>query len=201
MAQFTYSTVPGKIPALLAKIREVGVPSTKVTRDWLRSIGFRSSNDPSLISVLRQIGFLDNSGLPTEVWKQYRGANYKSVLGQAIPTGYAELYATYPDAHNRSGQELESFFSTHTSAGKQAVEKMVSTFKTLCQNADFGAAEAGVLAQPVARTSVVREPQGSAGVTININVELTLPETTDETVYDNFFKAMKKHLIAESDHD
>lgn len=34
------------------------------------------------------------------------------------------------------------------------------------------------------------------GVTINLNIQLTVPETTDEKVYDKFFEAMKKHLLS-----
>jgi hypothetical protein len=41
MAEFVYTTVPGKIKPLLTKIREVGVPS-KATVQWLKSIGFKS---------------------------------------------------------------------------------------------------------------------------------------------------------------
>src|SRR5687767_8030201 len=89
-----YTTVPGKIPTLLQKMREVGVPS-KATRDWLKSLGLKSSNDPTLIPVLRQIGFIDAAGVPQPAWKQYRGADYKKVLGRAIRQGYEDLYRTY----------------------------------------------------------------------------------------------------------
>lgn len=199
MSDFKYTTVPGKIPSLLDKIREVGVPSKKVTLDWLKSIGFASSNDRSLLRVLEQAGFVDSSGVPGETWKQYRGANHKGVLAAAITKGYADLYATYPDAHNRPNADLESFFSTHTSAGKQVVEKMVATFKGLCQKADFGAAEAGVVDLPTGgpmKATTTTHGSGT-GVTININIELTLPETSDEDVYNNFFRAMREHLIGE----
>lgn len=33
-------------------------------------------------------------------------------------------------------------------------------------------------------------------VTLNINIQLTIPETENEKVYENFFEAMKKHLLA-----
>jgi hypothetical protein len=33
-------------------------------------------------------------------------------------------------------------------------------------------------------------------VTLNINIQLTIPETENEKVYDNFFQAMKKHLLS-----
>jgi hypothetical protein len=33
-------------------------------------------------------------------------------------------------------------------------------------------------------------------VTVNINVQLVLPESTDEEVYRKFFAAMREHLIS-----
>lgn len=197
-SSFSYTTVPGKIPSLLSKLRDVGIPN-KVSYEWLKSVGFKSSNDRTLISVLKQAEFVDASNVPTQVWKDYRGSKHKSVLGNALLKGYKELYATYPDAHNRSTSDLESFFSTKTSAGKQSIDKMVKTFKGLAQNADFGAKEAGAAASikgdssnPIER--VVETASGGA-ITINLNIQLTLPETTDEKVYDKFFQAMKKHLM------
>jgi uncharacterized protein DUF5343 len=78
MADFAYTTVPGKIPSLLNKIREVGIPP-KVTVQWLKSIGFKSSNDSSLLGILKLIGFIDSSAVPTSRWSKYRGIDYKKV--------------------------------------------------------------------------------------------------------------------------
>lgn len=101
MADFAYTTVPAKLPALLGKIREVGLPA-KATVQWLKTIGFTSSNDSSMLKVLEQIGFVDSSRVPGEPWQKYRGGDYKRVLGNAIRSGYRELYETYSDAHARS---------------------------------------------------------------------------------------------------
>jgi hypothetical protein len=68
MADFQYTTVPGKISTLFDKIRSVGVPP-KVTVQWLKAIGFTSSNDTSLLPVAKAVGFADQSGVPTEYWK------------------------------------------------------------------------------------------------------------------------------------
>lgn len=45
--------------------------------------------------------------------------------------------------------------------------------------------------------SVSRKVTNELGqnVTLNINIQLTIPDTDDEKVYENFFKAMKKHLF------
>ena len=120
MGDVVYTTVPGKIPALLSKIKQVGVPP-KVTHAWLKTIGYTSSNDGSLLGVLRIAGLIDSSGVPTERWSQFRGAQGKEVLGHGIRQGYAELYAVYPDAHSRSNTDLEHVFSSSSKAGKQAI--------------------------------------------------------------------------------
>ncbi len=52
MGDFVYTTVPGKIKPLLTKIRDVGIPA-KVGSEWLKVIGYTSSNDRSLIGVLK----------------------------------------------------------------------------------------------------------------------------------------------------
>src|SRR5262249_1178964 len=126
----------GKIKALLAKIREVGVPQ-KVSLQWLKAVGFKSSNHASLIGVLKFIGFTDSSGIPTSRWTQYRGANHRQVLGKGIREGYADLFAVYADANQRNAGDVDHVFSTSSSGGKQVVGKTVSTFRALAEQADF----------------------------------------------------------------
>jgi len=47
------------------------------------------------------------------------------------------MYAIYPDAHTRGNEDLENFFSTRSVGGKQVITAIVSTFKALCEQADF----------------------------------------------------------------
>ncbi len=42
---------------------------------------------------------------------------------------------------------------------------------------------------------VAVQTPGGSGLTVNINIALTLPETNDEKVYAAFFKAMRDHLL------
>ncbi len=207
MADYTYTTVPGKIGRLLQKIREIGIPQ-KAQQQWIKSIGFTSSNDTSLIGVLKQIGLVDSSGIPTSVWTQFRGANYKEVLGSAIRTGYADLFAVYPDADRRGATELEHVFSTSTSAGKQVIAKTVATFKALCEQATFSDsgenAELNVstpsMHQPVHQIpqgkAPVTSPSGGPSVHIDIQVHIA-PESSPEQI-DQIFKSMAKHLYGKA---
>lgn len=131
MADFVYTTVPGKISQLFKKIKEVGVPS-KADVQWRKTIGFTSSNDQSLINVLKFLNFIDGSGAPTETWRKYRASNQKVILASAIKQGYADLFSVYHDADKRSQSELSSFFTSRSSAGQQAIAKTIATFKASC---------------------------------------------------------------------
>jgi hypothetical protein len=203
MADFPYTTVPGKIKPLLAKVREVGVPP-KVTLQWLKLVGFRSSNDASLIGVLKFIGFIDASGVPTANWTQYRGAKHNSVLGEAIRTGYADLFAVYPDANERTQSELDHVFSTSSSGGKQVITKTVSTFKALAEQAEFSPVgertdlhlvSSGPLHTPPApRMAAVLARGNGGGPALHIDVQIHIsPEASAEQI-DQIFASMAKHL-------
>lgn len=207
MAEYAYTTTPKKIEAFLDKIQEVGVPS-KATQAWLTSIGFTSTNDRSLLSIMRQIGFVDSTGKPTAAWEEFRGGNRKA-LAKAIEQGYQPMYAVYSNAHKRSSAELESIVkSTAPKLGKDAVNRILSTFRALVEIADFDGAHSGPvgndlvspnghLDEPVsvAQPAAAVVQRLGSGVTINVNVQLTLPETTDATVYEKLFAAMREHLL------
>lgn len=209
MAEFSYTTVPGKLPALMEKIRSVGVP-TKATGQWLKSIGFTSSNDATLIGVLKQIGFIDGSGAPTDAWKKYRGANPKHVLADAIRSGYSALFSVYEDADRRPQQELENVFRSTSTAGSQVIGKAAVTFRNLCALADFGGSHAQVTAvhavdplhHPVKNPpshqggqQMAHDPS-SPSVHIDIQVHIS-PESSPEQI-DQIFASMAKHLYGKA---
>lgn len=202
MSDVIYTTVPGKIPNLLSKIKQVGVP-TKVTQAWLKTIGFTSSNDGSLIGVLRVAGLIDSNGVPTERWSRFRGSRGKDVLGEGIQQGYPELYAVYPDAHARSNIDLEHVFSSSSKAGKQAIQKAVSTFKNLAAEAEFNSdAEEGethfkaeTLHAPV--TDLKTAARGSArsnAPSLHIDVQVHVSSDASAEQIDQIFASMAKHL-------
>ena len=205
MATFPYCQVNRRLKDFFDKIRDVRVPK-KADREWLSSIGFGSQPEASIIPVLRFIGFVDASGVPTQRWHDFRNsAASRAVLAEAIRQSYGELFDTYPDAHRRDAETLRRFFHTKQGAGKQVTSKTLGTFQALCELADFDAVPAAVPPlelgigenssteshTPVPRAN--RQPV-APGLAINLNIQLALPETTDESVYDRIFSAMRKHL-------
>lgn len=201
MADFAYTTVPGKLKTLLTKIREVGVPP-KVTIQWLKTVGFKSSNDASLIGILKFIGLTDSSGVPTSKWTQFRGANHRQVLGEAIREGYQDLFAVYPDANQRSQADLDHVFSTSSSGGKQVIGKTVSTFRALAEQAEFSPVDqqtdlhmaSGPLHTPPVQGPAASAPRAAEGPTLHIDIQVHISPEASADQIDQVFASMAKHL-------
>ena len=205
MADYPYSLVPGKLREILSKIRSLGIPA-KANLKWLESIGYKSKNDRTMITVLKFIRFIDTSGKPSELWLKYRGRDNEKVLAQGISEGYAELFATYPDAYKRGQNELENFFSTHTTAGKQVIGKTVSTFRTLCDLAKFDEEaiqpqemeESQTIPSPAALPQslpvVPQEPVTGTTPSIHIDVQIHISSDCSLEQIDHIFASMAKHL-------
>lgn len=205
MPEFPYTPVTGKLKTFFQKMLEVGQPPT-VNVQWLSSIGFKSSNDRKFIPIVKFIGFADQSGKPLGRWLTYRDKSHSGkVLAEGIRAGYTELFGIYPNAHERGVGDLENFFSTRTKGGAQVVSQTVATFMTLCKLADFSDTPVETMVSSkrllpegtkadIGSAKHVSQGLGP-GITVNINIQLTVPDTTDETVYDKFFAALKKHLL------
>jgi len=210
MATHVYMTNPARIREFLEAIQRVGVPD-KVTVRYLESLGFKSKNDRSLVRIIKALGFISSGGVPTERWQQYRDKTHAPVvLAQGLKEHYVELFKMYPDAHLKDKEALHNFFSSHTTVGANTLSIMIATFKVLADLADFEKQPGSVSAVPsvtqasTAQASPTQIPESGAallqqqtrgGLTVNINIQLTLPENATPDTFDAFFKSMKKHLL------
>jgi len=210
MAKFPYIQNRASLRRFLESIPERGVPP-KVDATYLLSVGVLSGSLSRMPSVLESLGFIDPSGVPTERWKAYRDSSQaRTELASGIRGAYSEVFETYADAYLKDDETLANFFSSTTSLAKSTVKDIVRTFKALCQLADFAPAEGAepfpeapvtivVEAEPTKKASE-RELQpvvrGRQGLTINVNIQLTLPsDIEDHNLYDRFFASLKKHLL------
>lgn len=204
MADVVYTTVPGKLGSLLSKIKSNGVPK-KADTLWLKAIGFTSSNDKSLLPVLKNIDFIDSAKVPTERWMKFRGIGGDAALGDAIRHGYRDLYDIYTDAHDRSASEIAHVFKSQSTAGDQAISKAVGTFKALVAGAKFNdlssgthhnhqsaAAVAAPMATPLAATAASGKHNSAPSLHIDLQVHIS-PEATADQI-DKIFASMAKHL-------
>jgi hypothetical protein len=203
-SSYPYTPVTNKLKALLGKVRSTGTPS-KLTAAHLKTLGFNSSNDPSMIGVLKFIGLVDMGGIPTPLWSEYRGQSHKAVLARAITRGYADLFAVYPDANARSTADITHVFSTSSTGGEQVIRQTVQTFKALVEEADFvsvlvahetelSAAQLHTPAAPNMAPALPANPLPKAGPAVHIDIQIHIsPESTSDQI-DKIFESMAKHL-------
>jgi len=180
-------------------IPETGTPA-KLTPEYLKTAGFRNTNDRAIISVLKFVNLLADDGTPTSDYSLLRdNSKAGAVMSSHLKTAYKELFDLYPDANNQPDEKLKNFFAPQTPAGGESVNKIVGTFKTLCESADFGAApiSSTTTGQGPSQVRVVSQtiPSSEGGVTINLNIQLQLPPTENAEIYDKIFESLKKHLI------
>ena len=199
MPSFPYMSNPAKIKQFLEHVQSASIPP-KVTQNYLLSAGYKSKNDRPLIKIMEFIGFLDPSGAPTSVWRDYRAkAGATVVLAKAIQTSYVDLFAMYPDAFRKDDEALRNYFTPKTDVGESTINYIVLTFKNLCKLADFeGVSAEAVVSEPLTspREEAAGIPTVTPGLTVNINIQLTLPATDDESVYDRLFASLKRNLLS-----
>jgi hypothetical protein len=89
----------------------------KVSQDWLRTAGWTSSNDRSVIPVLRFVGLTGADGRPTDLWDTVRAPSPPNKLrfGQAVKVAYSDLFQLYPDAHRKDAEVGLTRFDGHVS--------------------------------------------------------------------------------------
>ena len=203
MATYAYADVHGQIKPLLQRIQETGLPS-KVDVEWLASVGFKKSTDRSLNRVLKQIGFVDGSSVPSLRWRRYRDRQAAPrVLAEGIHDGYSGLFKIYPHAHQQAEEDLRNFFASNTKAGDEARRRMVRTFQMLCSLADFSQADdpsqedvdrpqpetSKPVAQPGAEDGVSRSK-----VSLHIDLQIHISPEADAEQIDQIFASIAKHL-------
>jgi hypothetical protein len=205
-SSYPYVTTPTSLRRFLESLPTFGLPP-KVTQKWLQGVGYKSSNERRIIPVLKFVGLVSPEGVPTDLWRQYGGgAEGRVAFAQAIRRAYGPLFQTFPDAHRRDKEALLNFFRANVDLGEETAKRCVATFKVLVEFADFqsevsidlesdttgddapkhgtaipsGASEAGL--------------RGGDGLTLNISIQLQLPNDADGKTYEELFAAMGKHL-------
>lgn len=195
-----------KIPQYFDTLLTARAPD-KFTVKFLADLSFTSSNDRQFINVLKAIGFLDDSGVPTERYYKFLDQSCsKKMVAEGIKEAYVDLFNLNVSANTMTQSEVEGKFKTLTNGSKAAttITQMAKTFTALCGYADWSDASIVpqpeiVVAQPKQETptspSVVPTHESrTAGFDLNYNIHIHLPATRDQAVYDALFASLAKHI-------
>lgn len=200
----------GAIPEYFEAIKQAQAPERFSVR-FLESLEFKSTNDRKFIGVLRALAFLDPDGKPTPRYYEYLDLSRSEiVLASAIREAYADLFAVNKDAHKLTADQVKNKLRTLYAGSKKdtVVGYIASTFVALVKCADFDSAAppATEPAMPTVPKDAVpagavrippppatpRTPAAMGSLQYHINI--VLPESRDQAVYDAIFKALRDHL-------
>jgi uncharacterized protein DUF5343 len=204
-----------KLGAILTAIQSAQAPP-KFNRTFLENLGFTSSGDRLVINMLKAVGLLSSDGTPTDRYFHFLDQTQaQQVLAEGIREAYSDLFQLNRDAQDMPKAELKGKIKTLTQGkvSDNVVEKMAITFQGLVKHADFntpvpvngdergnrpadssgddGEDDKGHLQDPSGPHDV-RGALPIAGLVYTINLQL--PESRDQAVYDALFKSLRAHL-------
>jgi hypothetical protein len=211
-ANVPYMPSVGNISKILDKIQNAGVPDV-FNIDFLKDLGFTSSNDRAIIKVLKYIGFLDPGGKPQTPYREFMdNTRAKGVLAARLRASYDDLFLADREANTRAVGALKGWFKTKTGEGDSVAEKIAGTFKALATYADWTAqpaptstpapsppreTETGVVATEsgTERSSIpARAPISELGFVYRL--EIHLPDTQNVETFRAIFRALREEMMA-----
>jgi len=197
------------LPELFSQIQAAAVPD-RFTFEFLKRLGLTSSNDRAYPSLLKRLGFLDPSGVPTERYRLYKDRSMApGVMAQAIRELYAEVFAVNENVYRESREVIKGIIARVSGNDERYVNLTLSTFMALCALANFESASAPAVAKggppdteaedepekPAAASIKARKPS-ELSLAFRHNIEIHLPATTDIAVYNAIFKSLREHLAS-----
>ncbi|MGA7433911.1 MAG: DUF5343 domain-containing protein, partial [Xanthobacteraceae bacterium] len=109
--QLPYLPSNKNVPALFEKIASAKIPD-KFNHNFLQTtIGLKSTNDRALIPLLRNLGFVDQSGTPTPSYRMLKGDSYKAAIADGTRNAYGPLFDADQSANELSGDKLKSLIA------------------------------------------------------------------------------------------
>lgn len=210
----SYVLKPTSIPAYFDAILDAQAPE-RFSLKFLENLGFTSTNDRLLIGLLKDLAFLNTDGTPQQTYFEFLDrSRSKQVLAEAVREAYSDLFAVNNNAHQLNKDDVKNKLRT-LYAGKKSdelIDRIARTFTAVCEYADFDAQPqasdfpAATPPSTDAKKNVFREeakedsaPPPKKNVNLELaslqyHINIVLPESRDQAVYDATFKSLNEHL-------
>jgi hypothetical protein len=187
------------LPVLFEKIVSAKIPDKFTHSFLLTTIGLKGTNDRALIPLLRNLGFLDPSGSPTQAYRLLKGDNRRVAIADGIRRAYGPLFDADQNAHKLPTDRLKSLVAQIAGTDADLTGRIANTFSALTKLGDFDAEkpEADEVKKEVKaetdRTEVEdRVKSRGLRTEFHYNIQVQLPSNGTEEVYLNIFNAIRK---------
>lgn len=213
----SYTTKPGSIEAYFNAMLDAEAPE-RFSQSFLEGLDFKSTNDRAFIRVLKDLGFVDADGVPKERYFEFLDRSQaQRVVAEGVREAYSDLFAINKRANGLSAEEVKNKLRTLYKGAKKdgLIARIASTFTALCEYGDFDATDPDVTrkpdptleasdAQPLKSAATAKQATGQADKSgslrpiglesLQYHINIVLPESRDQAVYDALFKSLREHL-------
>jgi Family of unknown function (DUF5343) len=207
----SYTFKPKSIPAYFDAILDARPPE-RFSIKFLENLGFTSTNDRLFVGILKDLGFLNRDGVPQQRYFDFLDRpQSKMVLAEGIRDAFSDLFAVNTKANEYTVDQAKNKLRT-LFAGKKTdlvIGHIAKTFKALCDYADFSKSRIPPVkhaaekeektkehplkeAEPAVKKAELRKEIDISALQYHLNI--VLPETRDQAVYDAIFRSLRDHL-------
>jgi len=214
---FPYATTVHGLNSTVRQLRSAFPP--KVNAETLKKLGIAPGNENSILQTLRFVGLFNEEGdKNAEAGKAFfitDDAKFGEAFGALVRRAYGSLFETLGEnAWDVGKDKLITFFRESDQTSARVGEQQALTFLALAAFAGHGEAPASTgngarrSAAAPRRARGERTPTKAAVVaptapatnsggplTVSVRVELNLPVTDDQSVYDKIFRSIRENLV------
>lgn len=202
-----YLATPGTIINCLNRIKEASTPD-RVNGDFVNNtLNIKGGAGNAVVPFLKKIGLVSSEGIPTELYRKYRNQSTGGqAIADAIKLGYKLLLENNEYFYKLDDPKLKDCIVNVTGLDNDdAILKMIFvTLKNLMDFASFDQTEdrenkedldASV---PVtdSKSETIPRSLEKTGLNLSYTINLNLPATTDQSVFNAIFKSLKEHLLS-----
>ena len=184
----------------------------RFTVRFLEQLEFKSTTDRLFVGVLKALKFIDSNSIPQErYFKFIDQTQSKQVIADAIREAYSDLFTINTKAYDLPANDVKNKFKTLLQGSKsdKVLNFMAITFVSLCKYADFSILpnkDIVTVKENYTHTDNHSNDDANHKTThelinkkitteMHYNIQIHLPETRDNMVYDAIFKSLKEHLL------
>lgn len=209
----SYTVKPGSLAAYFDAIQGAEPPE-RFSVKFLEDLEFKSTNDRTFIGILKDLKFLDSNNVPTKRYFDFLDrTDGPKILAEAIRDMFSDLFAIKKDANKLNADETyNKLRSLYAGKKRDTVIKLVSkTFAALCELGDFESAKTDTVRkadeQKHSKEDKVEQKDLKAEKpardissnrinldSLQYHINIVLPETRDQSVYDAIFRSLREHL-------
>jgi len=209
VAALPYLASPGSIKTALDKIRVAATPE-RVTGDFVETkLQMKGGVGRAIPPYLKKIGFVASDGAPTELYKRFRNHTTSgAAVVEAVKIGYRELGQANETFYKLNDKDLLALIVqvTGVEADNPVAKMTQSTLKTLKAFGTFDAKppdDAVVTTHPSSTEvnppklpALPTEVERRLGLNLSYTINLNLPATSDQAVFNAIFRSLKEHLLS-----